>query len=444
MIHNAIEDLIGDTPLIKVSAKSHGLKNIDVYAKLEYLNPFGSVKDRTALGLTKDISFDELNKHKGRLIESSSGNTAKALQLIAGRNDSGLVSVTNRVKVPEVDQLLRYIGVDIVSLPGRSECPDPNDDDNAISLIEKKVDAEPTKYHHTKQYSNHANPQAHMLTTAQEIFDDLGDIDYMVTGVGTGGSSGGLIEYAQQNNLQTKFVGVVSKSSDFLPGIRTEAELFETSLFKKEWFEALVEVSSQEALKALDDLVRNDGLLAGPTTGASFAALRNYLTEYDTLRTDGSRRSVVFLACDRLESYMSYITKRIPERFNINSNSDIFDITVSAEEKNTYEISVNDDIEQWVDNNNVTIIDMRGVKPYNAFHIKGSVSYPEALLSEVSEQGTPFDESSPLLLVCPRGDRSLLYAAALRNRGIEAYSLAGGLLAWRNAKLPFVRMAMNG
>ena len=444
MIYHEIEELIGNTPIVKVSQKSHGFKNIDVYAKLEYLNPFGSIKDRTALGLTEGVSFETLNEHGGKLIESSSGNTAKALQLIAGRQGNGLISVTNRVKVPEVDQLLRYIGVDIVSLPGRSECPDPNDDDNAISQIEKMQRANPNKYHHTQQYSSQANPAVHTRTTAQEIFDDLGFVDYIVTGVGTGGSSGGLIEYIREHGLQTSTIGVVSHSADFLPGIRTQSELYETSLFKKTWFESLVEVSSRDALAALDDLVRNDGILAGPTTGANFAALRSYLNDHDTLREDGSRRSVVFLACDRLESYMSYITKRLPERFNMNSNTDIFDVEVSAEDIDGLELHVDEHIEQWIKDSNATVIDTRGVKPYAAFHIEGSLNYPETLLQDVAEHGTPFDAASPVLFVCPRGDRSLLLASIFRNRGIEAYSLAGGLLAWRTAKLPFVRRVSNG
>lgn len=439
MIYNQIEELIGNTPLLKVSEASHGLQHTDVYVKLEYLNPFGSIKDRTALGLTKDINFSELNQQDARLIESSSGNTAKALQLIAGRQNNSLVSVTNRVKVPEVDQLLRYIGVDIVSLPGRSECPDPNDDGNALAQIGKMIQTDPTKYHHTNQYANKANPEVHTQTTAKEIYDDLGTVDYVVMGVGTGGSSGGIVEYIRQHGLDTKSVGVVSDGSDFLPGIRTENELFETELFKRDWFEDLVEVTSADALRALDSLIHNDGILAGPTTGSSFAALRDYLKKHDSLKADGTRQVAVFVACDRLEPYMSYITKRLPERFNHHTLTDIFNIKVSEDERPQYEKSATNQTLGWLTEQNAKIIDMRGVKPYGSFHIEGSLSYPEELLHEVGEQGTPFDQDTPVLLVCPRGDRSLLYAALLRKRGIEAYSLAGGLLAWRAAELPLVR-----
>lgn len=443
MIYNQIEQIIGNTPLLKISEASHGLQHTDVYAKLEYLNPFGSIKDRTAIGLTKDINFTELNQRSARLIESSSGNTAKALQLIAGRQNNGLVSVTNRVKVPEVDQLLRYIGVDIVMLPGRSECPDPNDDDNALAQIEKMKQTDPTGYYHTDQYANKANPEIHMQTTAKEIYGDLGAIDYIVTGVGTGGSSGGLIDYIKQHDLATKSVGVVSDGSDFLPGIRTETELFETELFQKDWFEDLVEVTSADALHALDELVRNDGILAGPTTGASFAALKRYLQNNDTPRADGTRQVAVFIACDRIESYMSYIVKRLPERFNTRTLTDIFAMEVSDNEREQYEKPATEQTMQWINEQQVTVVDIRGVKPYGAFHIEGSLSYPEELLHEVGQQGTPFDINKPVLLVCPRGDRSLLYANLLTNRGVEAYSLAGGLLAWRSAQLKLARPGLG-
>ena len=365
----------------------------------------------------------------------------KALQIIAARHDNQLVSVTNRVKVPEVEQILRYLGVEVVALPGRSECPDPNDDDSALAQIARLERDNPGAYHHTSQFTNPANPQIHAVTTAAELYQDLERIDYVVSGVGTGGSSGGIIEYIRQHQLPTKSIGVVSDTSDFLPGIRTEAELFETGLFNRQWFEALVQVSSGDALAALDQLVRRNGVLAGPTTGACFAALRSHLADHDTLRPDGSRQTAVFIACDRLEPYMSYISKRLPERFGQRRHTDIFDLAVGLEESDACQKTADQATWQWLLQQSATLVDTRGVKPYNLFHIEGSLNYPEEILREVSEQGTPFDQGRPLLFVCPRGDRSLLYANLFRRRGFEAYSLAGGLLAWRAAKLPLVRLA---
>lgn len=444
MIYQNIEELIGNTPLLKLRESSHGLKNIDVYAKLEYMNPFGSVKDRTVLGLTKDIDFDKLRSRNAKLIESSSGNTAKTMQIIARRNGTSMISVTNRVKVPEVDNLLRYLGAEIISLPGRSECPDPTDDDNAIARIEKMISADAQALVHTDQYSNQANSGIHQTTTAHEIFDDLSRIDYIIASVGTGGTSGGILKHITTNKLPTKTIGVAAHPSDFIPGIRTMNELFETALFDKNAFTSIEEVTSSDALTALDILVQNEGILAGPTTGATFAALTHYLKDFDTLHEDGSRKSVVFIACDRLEPYMSYVTKRLPERFGLNAKDDIFNTYVTSQEKNIYEKSANTATYEWTTRSNVQVIDIRGVKPFSMFHLEKSLSYPEEILREVLEQATPFDSSKPVLFVCPKGDRSLLIAAVLRKRGTEAYSLAGGLMAWRSAGLPMTRGGDNG
>ncbi len=439
MIYTDIEQLIGNTPLLKISPETHGLKHIDVYAKLEYLNPFGSIKDRTALGLTGDIDLRKMGEEGTSLIESSSGNTSKALQCIAMRRGNNLICVTGRLKVPELGQTLKYLGVNLISMPGKSECPDPNDSDNAHVHIERMMSQKPGAYYHPNQYINRANPEVHLQTTAKEIFDDLKRVDWFVAGVGTGGSSQGLIEYIQNNHTSTKVVGAISDDSDFIPGIRTRNELFETKLFKREWFDALLEISSIDALDSLHDLVKGDAVLAGPTAGAGFTALKRHLKEHDVPREDGSRQVAVFIACDRLESYMSYISKRQPQYFGTTGVTDIFNMKVNDSERARYEKPASLKTSKWLEESDATIIDTRGVKPFQAFHIKGSLSYPEQLLHEVSEAGTPFATNAPVLFVCPRGDRSLLYASLFSKRGVEAYSLSGGLLAWRAAGLPLER-----
>ncbi|HMI08997.1 MAG TPA: pyridoxal-phosphate dependent enzyme [Candidatus Saccharimonadales bacterium] len=441
MIYNSIEQVIGNTPLLKLDGKRYGLKNTDLYVKLEYLNPFGSIKDRTALGLLKDTKWKELERQNQHIIESSSGNTAKSLQVLASRHGVPVICVTNRIKVPEVEQQLRYLGTEIMSLPGRSECPDPNDENNTVAVIESMQHQQPNHYYHTAQYTNLANPLMHETTTAKELYEDLPTIDYMISGIGTGGSSSGLIAYASHHHLDTNHIGVVADPSDFLPGIRTKNELFETGLFEADAFLDIIEVTSADALKALQILVKNEGVLAGPTTGGNFAAATRYLLEHDTFREDGSRQTAVFIACDRLETYMSYIAKRQPELFDSTRLTDIFTAAVSDEEAKELSRAASHETQQWIVDENVLVVDTRGVKPFVNFHIEGSLNYPEDLLKEVLENGTPFADR-PVLLVCPTGDRSKLLASVLSKRGVKAYSLGGGLLAWRSAGLPLVRKAL--
>lgn len=439
MIYQNIEDTIGDTPLLRIDGSRYGIEHIDVYAKLEYMNPFGSIKDRTAKGLIEHIDFEAMRRTGATLIESSSGNTAKALRVLAHRRGVGLTSVTTRVKVSEVEAMLKYLDTDIIGLPGRSECPDVNDPDNALEVIARMVAENPSKYRHTSQYTSLDNPRAHETTTAVELYRDVERIDYFVAGVGTGGSSGGLLDYIERHESQTKCIGVVAHPSDFQPGIRSYSELYETPLFRKDRFAMITEVTSRQALESLDLLVRHEGMLAGPTTGAIFAAVLEWCRAHDELRPDGTRPSLVFIACDRLEPYMSYIEKRQPERFGRRSHSDIYDLASSGDET-ANDITVEQLEESLRSNEPPLVIDTRGVKAYELFHIEHSVCYPEELLRELFEEGVPFRGRS-VVFVCPRGDRSRLYARLLDGRGVTAHSLQGGLMAWRRAGKPMAQRA---
>src|SRR3989338_6587476 len=439
MIYTSIESIIGHTPLLQIDAERYGIVHTNVYVKLEYLNPFGSIKDRTAVGLLSNASMDDLKTHDKHIIESSSGNTAKALQILAARHGVPFTSVTNRIKVPEVEQQLRYFGTTIVSLPGRSECPDPNDSGNAIATINAMITASPDRYHHTSQYENRDNTLIHQHTTAAEIYDDLSIVDHVVTGVGTGGSSGGLIEYAKAHRSAAKHVGVVAHPSDFLPGIRTKNELFETELFNEDDFNDILEVTSTDALEALRDLVLNEGILAGPTTGANFAASLRYLQSHDVPRKNGDKQSLVFVACDRIEPYMSYIMKRQPDLFGTHTYSDLYSIDLTTIDVDALRKPANAQTQDWIEQSRALVIDTRGVKPFANFHIPGSISYPEEMLREILSLGAPFDRDVPLLFVCPIGERSDILAAILRQRGYDAYGLEGGLLSWRTNGLPLVR-----
>ena len=157
MIVNSITELIGNTPLLKIQPDVHRLQNIDLYAKLEMNNPFGSLKDRIGWGIIKD-DIEEISRDKKTLIESSSGNTAKALAVLAAIYGVELTTITNRINVPEVKKILQVIGANIEELPGLSECPDFTDPNNPITYIEKKIAQDPQKYYHTSQYTNEKKP----------------------------------------------------------------------------------------------------------------------------------------------------------------------------------------------------------------------------------------------------------------------------------------------
>jgi cysteine synthase len=156
MIVKSVTELIGNTPMLEIAPQVHGLKNINLYAKLELFNPFGSVKDKTAWNMLRH-DLDSIKEKGQTVIESSSGNTAKAVQMICGIHNIPFKIVTNRVRVKEVKQILQMLGTEIEELPGQSQCLDPSDPNDPLFVVEKIMNGEPGKYFHTTQYTNTLN-----------------------------------------------------------------------------------------------------------------------------------------------------------------------------------------------------------------------------------------------------------------------------------------------
>ncbi len=430
MLVQSITDLIGNTPLLKIPSHVHGLKNIEVYAKLELFNPWGSVKDRTAWGILKP-HLDEL-KNK-LVIESSSGNTAKALQMIASLHGSSLKTITNRIKVPEAKDVLKLIGAQIQELPGKSDCYDPHDPNDPIVYIQQEIAKDPDKYIYSDQYFNDLNRKIHYDTTGKEIVDDLGKVDYFIGGLGTTGSTLGAAQRVKEHNPELIAVGVVAEKEDYIPGIRNHDETLEVGLFKPEFYSEIVTVNSHDSLEAMMKLIKGAGLLAGPTTGASFLGALHYLKKIDHTLTE--TKKAVFIACDRVEWYTSYVRERKPEwlgEANSESWKDKVTIDTSAD------IST-DEIVKWIDDNLPLIVDLRQPISFKTAHIPDSINLPYDHLDSMLNTTNPFCTKQKILLVCPLGEKSALVASYLKTKDIDAYSLGGGINAWRDQNLSLER-----
>ena len=138
MLYEHITELIGNTPLLKIDRAVHQLQHIDLYAKLEYYNPFGSLKDRIAYGMLKDV-LAEVKSTAKTVVESSSGNTAKALSALCALYDLPFKTVTSRIRYPEVRMILHILGAQIEELPSVSECPDPFDPNDFLAVAKNLV-----------------------------------------------------------------------------------------------------------------------------------------------------------------------------------------------------------------------------------------------------------------------------------------------------------------
>jgi len=431
MLYQHITELIGNTPLLRLDPARHGVEGVELYAKLEYYNPFGSVKDRIAWGMIRD-DLGQIASGGQTLIEASSGNTAKALQVLATLHGLRLRALTNRAKVGEVRDILELLGVELEELPGLSECPDPTVPDDVFSRIEKMMAERPGDFYHTSQYTNPANLRTHHDTTGPEIAADLGTVDYLFGGLGTTGSTRGAAAFLRAANPELQTIGVVSTRDDFIPGIRSEAELWEVGLFEPGFYAQIMPVRSADAIDATLELAGRHGVLAGPTTGASYWAAREFLRRQPA--SAGPPRRAVIIACDRLEPYVSYVRKRRPGLFGQArraSPGEVPDEAIAAApELPAAELAA------LLHDPAVLCVDTRGGLAYRIGHLPGSVNMPDDYLEDLLRHGNPFPASRTVVFVCPAGEYSRRMAAFLRQGGHDAASLAGGVVAWRDAGLP--------
>ncbi|MGW3563355.1 pyridoxal-phosphate dependent enzyme [Streptomyces sp. NPDC000941] len=457
MRYDSITGAIGNTPLVRIDPAVHGLRHIDLYAKLELLNPFGSVKDRAAWHMARP-QLAAAMAADSQVVELSSGNTAKALAVIAGMHGLSFKSVTNRMRVPEIKDLLLLLGAEIEELPGQSECLDPTATDDPLTVFHRTLAASGSAYLHTDQYFNARNTEAHITGTGPEIVKDLDGKapDWFIACVGTAGSSTGVARVLREHDPGVRVVGLVAAKSDFIPGIRTLDEVHEVGLFDPDTYDTIESVSADEAIDGLLTLNRRCGIMAGPTGGAAYVGAVRHLRAYDEkIRAEktcdenpggeqpsepgGGRRTAVFIVCDRVESYLSYVRQRRPELLGHPrrkySAADVSDAEALAAPSITVP-----DARAWIDREGPLVVDLRSPYAYAALHIDGSVNIVDELFEELVHGGLPFSRSRPVLLACPVGEKSARYAALLTRMGHpDIRSLEGGIIAWRDAGAPLVR-----
>ncbi|MBQ1097663.1 pyridoxal-phosphate dependent enzyme [Streptomyces sp. b94] len=444
MRYDSITEAIGNTPLVRIDPAVHGLRNIDLYAKLEMLNPFGSVKDRPAWHMARP-HLEDAAEGEGTVVELSSGNTAKALALLAGMHGMRFKSVTNRMRVPEVKELLLLLGAEIEELPGRSECLDPTDTDDPLTHFHRTLSEPGSTYLHTDQYFNPRNVEAHAEGTGPEIVKDLDGRapDWFVACVGTAGSSTGVARVLREHDPEVRVLGLVAHKSDFIPGIRTIDEVHQVGLFDPATYDTIESVTSGEAIDGMLTLIRRCGLLTGPTGGAAYQGAVRHLAEADAaLEGSGRRETAVFIVCDRAESYLSYVRARRPELLGRASRGPTL-ATLTEEEARAggRSATVGEARRRLTEGDpRPLVVDLRSPHAYAALHIEGSVNIVDELFEELVRGGLPFAKRTPVLLACPVGERSLRYAALLTRMGHpDVRSLAGGIVAWRDAGAPLVR-----
>ena len=298
--YERITDLIGGTPLLKLTNYGKGL-GADIYGKLEYFNPAGSVKDRIAKAMIDDAEAKGLLKPDSVIIEPTSGNTGIGLSAVAAARGYRIILTMPETMSVERRNLLKAYGAELVLTEGAKGMK------GAIAKAQELAEATPNSFI-PSQFTNPANPAVHVRTTGPEIWEDTdGKVDIFVAGVGTGGTVSGVGEYLKSKNPKVKVVAVEPASSPVLSGgasgphkIQGIGAGFVPDTLNTSIYDEIITVENEDAFATGRALARGEGLLVGISSGAAVWAATELAK-----RPENKGKLIVALLPDTGERYLS-------------------------------------------------------------------------------------------------------------------------------------------
>ena len=302
-VADSILDLIGNTPLVRMR-RVLGELPCEVLAKLEMLNPGGSVKDRPAVAMIDAAEREGLLKPGGTIIEPTSGNTGVGLALVAAQRDYRCIFVMTDKVSDEKVQLLRAYGAEVVICPVAVA---PEDPDSYYSTAERLVAETPGAYR-PNQYFNQVNPLAHEQTTGPELWRQTGGrITHFLAGAGTGGTLGGVGRYLKRQNPAVQVIGADPEGSVFSGGsgrpylVEGIGEDFWPETYDRSVVDRVISVTDQDSFDMARAVSRREGLLIGGSGGTVVCAA------LEVARDCGPGDVVVLLLPDAGRGYLSKV-----------------------------------------------------------------------------------------------------------------------------------------
>jgi cysteine synthase A len=300
-IANDITELIGNTPLVRLNKVTEGCV-AEVVAKLEFYNPMSSVKDRIGLAMIEAAEkAGKLTKGKTIILEPTSGNTGIALAFVAAVKGYKITLTMPETMSVERRALLKALGANLVLTPG------PEGMRGAIKKANELAESD-SNYFIPQQFQNPANPEIHRKTTAEEIWNDTnGKVDFLISGIGTGGTITGVAEVIKKRKPGFKAVAVEPKGSPVLSGgapgphkIQGIGAGFVPDILNTKIIDEIIQVDNDEAMAHAKRLMREEGIVAGISSGAALAAALQVAR-----RPENKGKMIVVVLPDTGERYLS-------------------------------------------------------------------------------------------------------------------------------------------
>lgn len=426
------------TPMVRLS-RVVPFERAKVFAKLEWYNPFGSVKDRIADNLLRDAERKGVLDGIEKLVEPTSGNTGLALAMMGNAKRYQLTTPLSKAIPLEKRTVLRFFGSDVIELED-TLCPAPGAPEGAIA---KAIEiSERPDYHMLNQYENKANPEAHYRTTGPEVWKQTqGKVTHFVAGLGTCGTITGTGRFLKEKNAAVKVLGVHPAEGHDIPGVRSLRQLAQTKLYRPDEYDGMVEVKNEVAYRLCLRLNRDESIIAGPSSGMALAgALEMVPDEPDTV--------VVVIFADNVFKYASSLRRHLPELFPVDDaeaggpspGEARWNALVENARRSADAIECSEAAE-LLQSDRPMLIDVRSEAQYAQQHAKDAINIPVDQISDRND-ALPSDRNAPLIALCNVGKQSLTAMLVLKSLGYKnVKSLTGGTEAWIAAGFPTDRGA---
>ncbi len=417
------------TPIVALSRISP-FKHAKVYVKLEWYNPFGSVKDRVANNLVADAEDRGVLEDHQKLVEPTSGNTGMGLTMVSNDRGYSLTTPLSSAIPQEKRTALKFFGAQVIELED-SLCPAPGAPEGAIAMAMSLADQ--PDYHMLNQYVNEANPAAHFKTTGPEIWRQTeGKVTHFFAGLGTCGTITGTGRFLKAKNPDIQVIGVHPMEGHDIPGVRSIKQLTMTKLFSPDEYDDMVEVTNKEAYELCLRLNREESIIAGPSSAMALKGA------FERIPDEPGVVAVVMFP-DNIFKYTSSVVKHIPELAVAPKLSFKERVMSTLVENTRANPAMNVDLDAahtlW-ESDDALIIDVREYDQWAAGHVPKVKHIPTEEL-EAYRRYLPENLDAPILTICNRGNLSLTGALYLNSMGYtNVRSIQEGTLGWKARGFP--------